>query len=298
MLAATRELRESRNSFVTLTGPVQMSSQERAATQQRRRRLVELLDSGHGNVHELAASLGVSLSTVRRDLAALARRGAIVRTYGGAFEFPVERSWHDKERALRAEKDVIARAAAKLVRAGDVVLLDAGTTTARLARELRDRTDITIVTNGLPALLELADAAVEVVVLGGRLRRPNEAILGTSTEQALRRVSPNIAFLGADGVDPARGINCPDYEQAALKEAMADSAQATWVVADHTKLTSDGFRYWAAMPKGTGLITDARATALDSFSSHGWVVHSESDAAGAPAAARGSTRDRASAAGR
>jgi len=245
---------------------------ERAATQRRRQRVIELLDSGQVDVHELATALAVSLSTVRRDLTALAERGAVVRTYGGALEFPVERSWRDKERMRLPEKDAIARSAASLVSSGDVVLLDAGTTAARLARELRDRTDITVVTNGLSTLLELADANVEVVALGGRLRRPNEALLGTTTEQSLRRVSPDIAFLGADGLDAVRGINCPDYEQAALKEAMADGGHATWVLADHTKLGAREFRYWAAMPKSTGIITDAQVESLDAFVTRGWSV--------------------------
>ncbi|MCZ0975977.1 hypothetical protein O1L55_41360 [Streptomyces albulus] len=86
-----------------------------------------------------------------------------------------------------------------------MVLLDAGTTVARLAHELRARTDITVVTNGLSTLVELADAEVEVVVLGGRLRRPNESLLGTRTDQALRGITPDLAFLGVDGLDPRRG---------------------------------------------------------------------------------------------
>ena len=140
---------------------------------------------------------------------------------------------------------------------------------------MRNRTDITIVTNGVSSLLELADSKVEVVVLGGRLRRPNEALLGTRTEQALRRISPDIAFLGADGVDPARGINCPDYEQAALKETMTEGQHTSWVLADHTKLRpSAAFRYWAAMPKASGIVTDANPLLLAGFESSGWTIRS------------------------
>ncbi|MFK0293675.1 DeoR/GlpR family DNA-binding transcription regulator [Streptomyces sp. NPDC090442] len=236
-----------------------MTGGERPATRRRRERMVELLGAGDGSVHALAAAFGVSLSTVRRDLAALAEGGRITRTYGGALDHrAVERSWHDKARERRTEKAAIARAAAGLVRSGDVVLLDAGTTAARLAHELRARSDLTVVTNGLSALVELADAEVEVVVLGGRLRRPNESLLGTRTDQALRRLTPDLAFLGVDGLDPRRGVNCPDVEQAALKETMARCARAAWVLADGSKLGGGGgFPYWAEMPRGTGLISGA-----------------------------------------
>ncbi|GGU93540.1 DeoR family transcriptional regulator [Streptomyces albospinus] len=253
-----------------------MTSGERSATRRRRERMVELLGSGDISVHDLAAEFAVSLSTVRRDLATLAEGGRITRTYGGAVDHrAAERSWHDKARERRTEKDAIARSAAGLVRGGDVVLLDAGTTVARLAHALRDRTDVTVVTNGLSALVELADAEVEVIVLGGRLRRPNESLLGTRTEQALRRLTPDLAFLGADGLDPRRGVNCPDHEQAALKETMAGCARAAWVLADHSKLAGGGgFPYWAAVPAGTGLITgpEADARRLAAFAAAGWAM--------------------------
>ncbi|MFH9247327.1 DeoR/GlpR family DNA-binding transcription regulator [Streptomyces lydicus] len=251
-----------------------MANGERSATRRRRERMVELLGAGDISVHDLAAEFDVSLSTVRRDLATLAADGRITRTYGGAVDHrAVERSWHDKEREQRTAKDAIARAAAALVRSGDVVLLDAGTTVARLAHELRDRTDITVVTNGLSTLVELADARVEVVVLGGRLRRPNESLLGIRTEQALRRLTPDLAFLGVDGLDPRRGINCPDADQAALKETMAGCARAAWVLADHSKLGGDGgFPHWAAMPAGTGLISGGDDRRLGAFADAGWSV--------------------------
>ncbi|MFD8542808.1 DeoR/GlpR family DNA-binding transcription regulator [Streptomyces sp. NPDC059649] len=266
-----------------------MTSGERPGTRRRRERMVELLGAGDISVHDLAAEFDVSLSTVRRDLATLAALGRITRTYGGALDpRAAERSWHDKARERRPEKDAIARAAAALVRPGDVVLLDAGTTVARLAHELRARTDLTVVTNGLSTLVELADAEVEVVVLGGRLRRPNESLLGTRTDQALRRLTPDLAFLGVDGLDPHRGINCPDPEQAALKETMAECARAAWVLADDSKLGGGGgFPYWAAVPAGTGLITDGGEGRRAAFRDAGWPVRTAGEDGDAGESGRG-----------
>ncbi|MCE3550709.1 DeoR/GlpR family DNA-binding transcription regulator [Pseudonocardia sp. RS11V-5] len=250
----------------------------RAATRRRRELLLAEVRAGNGHdINSLAAQFGVSLSTVRRDLAALAGDGRIMRTYGGAVEpgHGREPSLRAKEHVHRADKDAIARCAAALVGPGDVLLLDAGTTVGRLAWHLRQREGITVVTNGLSALLALADApGVEVIVLGGRLRRPNEAFLGPEVDLALRRYRPDLAFLGADGVEPTRGLSCPSPEQASVKELMAAAARQAWVLVDHSKLTTEPFAYWAAMPAGTGLVTDAGAPgeAVAGLDRCGWRV--------------------------
>jgi DeoR family transcriptional regulator, fructose operon transcriptional repressor len=247
----------------------------RTGTRQRRDLLVTRLRSGGANIGDLAARFAVSPSTIRRDLAALADDGRVMRTYGGAVEpgHGREPTLDAKERAHWAEKDAIAVTAAAMAGRGDVVLLDAGTSAGRVGWHLRQRDGITVVTNGMSALLALADApGIEVILLGGRLRRPNEAFLGPDAERALRRFRPDLAFLGADGVDPRHGLNCPTVEQASLKELMATTAREAWVVADHWKLTAEPFRFWALMPPGTGIITDPGCPpdALRALGGHGW----------------------------
>lgn len=249
----------------------------RSATRRRRDRVLEAIRSGGWNIDELAARFEVSTSTVRRDLAVLAREGRVMRTYGGAVEHGrgQEPSLRAKERKHWAEKDAIARAAAEMVGRGDVVLLDAGTTVGRLAWHLRQRDDITVVTNGLSALLALHDAPrVEVILLGGRLRRPNEAFLGTELDQALRRYRPDLAFLGADGLRVDRGVNCPSPEQAATKTLMAETSRTTWVLADHWKLDAEPYPYWAPLAGTIGLVTDdgCPEEIVSRFGAGGWVV--------------------------
>lgn len=254
---------------------VREDSVPRSATRRRRDQLLEIVRGGHVNIDELAARFEVSPSTVRRDLAALAGEGRVTRTYGGAVGHGREPSLRAKERQHWAEKDAIGRRAAQLVGPGDVVLLDAGTTVGRLAWHLRQRDRITVVTNGLSALLALHDAPrVEVIMLGGRLRRPNEAFLGAETERALRRLRPDLAFLGTDGLRPDLGVNCPSSEQAATKELMAAAARETWVLADHGKLDAEPYAYWAPLPADAGLLTDdgAEARSLAPFRAAGWRV--------------------------
>ncbi|HET8559360.1 MAG TPA: DeoR/GlpR family DNA-binding transcription regulator [Marmoricola sp.] len=246
----------------------------RSGTRRRRDDLLELVHGGQVNIEELAARFAVSASTIRRDLAALAGEGRVMRTYGGAVGPHREQSLRTKERQNALEKDAIGRAAATLVGSGDVVLLDAGTTVGRLAWHLRQRDDITVVTNGLSSLLALHDAPrVEVILLGGRLRRPNEAFLGPETDQALRRFRPDVVFLGADGLQADRGVSCPSSEQAVTKEMMAASGRQAWVLADHTKLGADPYPYWAPLGDA-GLVTDGDCSpaTLDAFRGSGWRV--------------------------
>lgn len=244
-----------------------MARQKSETTQLRKTFLITAVADPDVTVHELAARFKVSLSTIRRDLAVLEASGEIVRTYGGAVKRNRnEPTWHDKELINRAGKDLIAQVAASRVHSGDVVLLDAGTTVARVAQLLSNRKDLTIITNGLSTILTLADSEVDLHILPGRLRRPNEAILGAATDEAIRNLTPDIVFLGADHIDPTRGINCPDMEQAALKKAMAECARNAWVLADRSKfLASPKFAYWAPLPTSVGLITNATPSDIAAF---------------------------------
>ncbi|MEU6040667.1 DeoR/GlpR family DNA-binding transcription regulator [Actinomadura sp. NPDC047616] len=235
----------------------------RAQTAERRDSLVREVRAGNGNIHELARRFGVSTSTVRRDLRELELSGEITRTYGGAVGGPQELPLRDKEHGRRREKEAIAAVAADLVDTGDVVLLDAGSTTARLARRLRDRTGITVVAAGLNAIALLAEApGVELIVLGGRVRHPGEGVVGPFAEEQLRWIGPDKVFLGADGVT-ARGLCCPSPEQARLKHAMLHAGRATYVLADHSKIGAEPFAYWTPLDRPHTLIVDAAARPAD-----------------------------------
>ncbi|MQA08185.1 MAG: DeoR family transcriptional regulator [Pseudonocardiaceae bacterium] len=234
----------------------------RPTTRQRRASLLGAVQGGDGNIQQLADRFGVSASTIRRDLADLAREGHVVRTYGGALDSAhgVERNLREKDASNTVEKDAIARTAAALIADGEIVLLDAGTTTGRLARHLAHRRELTVVTNGLPVVLALADnPEIDLIVLGGRLRHPNEAIVGESVHDQLRHIAPDRVFLGADGLSADRGLCCPSLEQAQLKYAMSQAGRECWVLADHSKLDAAPFAYWAPLDRVGTLIIDDRA---------------------------------------
>lgn len=227
---------------------------------QRRTRIADLLRTRPVEVEELVALFGVSASTIRRDLASLTQDGDIVRTYGGAVAGH-EQTLHERELLARAQKAEIARVAARSVHAGQLILLDAGTTTGALAALLADRTDLTVATNGLTTLNALADAeGIRLIALGGTLRHVSQGMVGPMAEAALAGLTADTAFIGADGVVAGRGVCEATQEQASLKRLMVAQAGAVYVLADATKLGQAASHFWTRLDRPWTLITDTTAT--------------------------------------
>lgn len=238
-----------------------MSKETYAKTAARRAAILELARGGEVSIADLAQRFGVTLSTIRRDVAQLAADGRASRTYGGvAVVSALELDTSHKARQHPAEKTEIARFAAEKVKPGDVVLLDAGTTTGRLASMLREVPELTVMTGGMNALLALHDApGVDLIVIGGRLRHVNQGMVGPLAEHGLSHVYADSAFMGAEGLDSGLGIACPTLEQATLKRKMMESARDVYVLVDHSKLERRPFKFWAKVPDGSTVITDEDA---------------------------------------
>jgi DeoR/GlpR family transcriptional regulator of sugar metabolism len=221
-----------------------------------------LLRSRPVAVEELADRYDVSSSTIRRDLATLSADGEAVRTYGGALSSaPGEQSLHEREHLAGAQKLAIAREAERLVRPGQLLLMDAGTTVGALAVRLSSYDALTVVTNGLTTMHALEDAAdVALVVLGGMVRHVSLGMVGPIAEAAMDHLTADVAFLGADGVTAERGICEATAEQASLKRKMVESADAVVVLADASKLGHTGSHYWTPLERRWTLITDDGAT--------------------------------------
>ncbi|MFI7153953.1 DeoR/GlpR family DNA-binding transcription regulator [Nonomuraea sp. NPDC050022] len=234
----------------------------RLPSRARRERIMELLAAhtdGTVEVERLSETLDVSLATVRRDLAQLREEGRITRTYGGAVLGGGTTEISVRQRRMKhvRQKDAIARQAAEYVEDDQVVLLDAGTTTERLARYLLGKSGLTVFTNGLGAVNTLVEEeGVDVVVMGGRLRRINQTMTGPGAEEMVRGLYADIAFLGADAVHPTRGIASRTFEQSSLKTLMSQHTRRLVVVADSAKLLDDASSYWSPIDRPWTLLTD------------------------------------------
>ncbi|MFD7502156.1 DeoR/GlpR family DNA-binding transcription regulator [Streptomyces sp. NPDC059850] len=214
-------------------------------------------------VEELARSLEVTPSTIRRDLALLTEQGTIARTYGGAMSagHTPEPTLGQRSGLAVAEKDRIGRWAAARIAQGDTVILDAGTTTGRLAHHLRARTELTVITSGLTALRALAEVdGIELITLAGTLRHVSQGFVGPLAELTLSRLTADKVFLGADGLDARRGICEASLHQTSLKEMMADRGREVYVLADSSKLGESPFSAWAPLDRPWTLVTDSGAT--------------------------------------
>lgn len=217
--------------------------------------------AGRVDVNSLALTLDVTPETVRRDLSVLERHGLVRRVHGGAI--PVERLGFepgiaDKEALLAAEKERIARAAlAELPDAGTIIL-DAGTTTVRLAEILPSDRELQVVTNSLPIATVLASRTnVSLHFIGGAIRGRTLASVGPWAERALADIHADVVFLGANGITPDRGVTTPDLGEAAVKRALVHAARRVVVLADHTKVGRSDFARIVGIDAIDLLVTDS-----------------------------------------
>lgn len=236
---------------------------------QERRRIIAEHVSRHGRaeVAELSAMFGVSAMTVRRDLDALARSGVLARSWGGALvpdaTLSTEMPYALKRRENEEAKRRIGQYAAGLVQNGDVVILDAGSTTFHIATHLRGKRDVTVVTNDLKIAVEVAPlhGITLVVTVGGIVQPDTFTMLGPQAEAFLSGIHANRAFLGADAVDVERGASTRTLHEVAIKQAMIAASAEAILVADHSKFQRQAFARFCHMEDLALVITDRGASA-------------------------------------
>jgi DeoR family transcriptional regulator, aga operon transcriptional repressor len=243
---------------------MQQGSERGLMIEERRRRIRELLrEQGRVTVDALAARFGISQVTIRADLSILESAGALTRTHGGALTLPdADQSLDVKQLQHRAEKQRIAAAATALIRDGETLILDSGTTTAEIARRIRalDLKSINVITNALNIAALLIDVpSVRLIVPGGILRRESNSLSGPMAETALAALRANRLYLGADGVDPQIGVMTPHLAEAELNAKMIGISQQVVVVADSSKFARRNISLIARVEQLHMLITDSAA---------------------------------------
>ena len=232
--------------------------------------------SGRASVTDLAERFSITTETVRRDLAALEAAGSVRRVHGGAVS-PDRFSTNEESILVRTdqrqpEKIRIAEAALALIPQDGTgsVLIDAGSTTESLAELLAARTaattaisgpvpELVVITHSLPIAARLsAEPGIALHLLGGKVRGLTQAAVGQSTVEAARRIRPDIAFIGTNGIHAAFGLSTPDPEEAAVKAAFVQSARRIVVLADSSKLDAETLVQFASLKDLDTLITDTK----------------------------------------
>ncbi|MFD8963685.1 DeoR/GlpR family DNA-binding transcription regulator [Streptomyces sp. NPDC059568] len=237
--------------------------------------LLELLTERHQlEVDAIAAELGVSVATVRRDFDHLAEQRLLTRTRGGAIAHSVSYDLPLRYKAVRhaSEKERIARTAAAMAERGMVIGLNGGTTTSEVARAIATRADlqgtpddpaITIVTNALNIAHELAVRPhIKIVTTGGVAMPQSYELVGPLARHILGEISLDIAFLGVDALDAESGAGAHNEHEASINALLAERAERLVVVADSSKLGARAFARICPVEDIGTLITDTGAPEL------------------------------------
>lgn len=224
--------------------------------------LEQLLSQESVLVSDLAASLDVSLVTIRKDLTELEKAGKLYRSHGKAIlinPFTNNRSVNEKEKLNTEEKQLIGSEAVKMLVKNDSIILASGTTIHALACNIQPEGKLTVVSASLQATMSLSgNENIDIIQLGGMLRHSSASVVGQYSMEFLRGCSFSKLFLGVDGIDVDFGISTTDIREAELNRAMMQAAQKTIVLADSSKFGRRGFAKISGMEDIDTIITDAK----------------------------------------
>jgi DeoR/GlpR family transcriptional regulator of sugar metabolism len=190
------------------------------------------------SVSDLAGKLQVSEMTIRRDLDWLESRSILTRIRGGAmpYQSDSEKPFDDRLKEYNPQKQSIGWAAAQLIKDGDRIILDAGTTTQQVARHLASRVNLTVITNNIPISTDLASCPnIETILLGGHLKHQEMCTVGPMVKQALSMLSVDKLFLSGAGFSIRQGVTDPDMREVEVKQAMIQAANEVILIADSSK---------------------------------------------------------------
>lgn len=232
-------------------------------------RILDLVaERGEVTVAELNDALRVSEATIRRDLDQLSQQGRLRRSHGGA----VRAAGADREPplalregSLRTEKERIGREAATLVHPGDRIFLCSGTTVETITRHLRDVLDLTVITNSLPVINQLADRSdIELIVIGGVFRHTERSMISQLAERMIAELRVDTVFMGCVALDPRDGLTAESIAEASTDRAILHIARRRVLLTDHTKFRRSSTVSVAPLEEIHMVVTDSIDTALRS----------------------------------
>ncbi len=234
---------------------------ESGSTLDRRSKILEILEAdGQVKVVNLAALFEVSDVTIRNDLAHLENKGFLIRTRGGAIKSQrtgIDYKLTEKAKQHSVEKSAIGKKASELIKDDDTIIIDSGTTTMELAKNLKDLNNLIVITNALNIAGQLVNNNnLKVVMLGGMIRQNSLSLIGPIAENNVKNYYCDKLFMGVDGIDSQYGITTPNIEEANLNKMMVEISKEVIVLADSSKFLRRSFAFIAPVSKIDTVITD------------------------------------------
>src|SRR5690606_26446533 len=238
-----------------------MPNRKKRSTVERRVLIVDKLDKdGQVDVNALSKELGVSEVTIRNDLSKLEQKNMLVRARGGAFKIDrvgIDFNLTDKKGYHFEEKKRIGKAAAALIEDGDTIILDSGTTTIEISKNLSKMAELTVITNALNVANQLAEnQKTNIIIPGGFLRKTSLSLVGATAEESFKNYFCDKLFLAVDGFNTVHGLSTPNVEEAHLNRIMINIAKQVIVVSDSSKFNKRSFAFIAPIAAVDIVITD------------------------------------------
>jgi len=230
--------------------------------EERRKKIIDLLKNNkRASVNELSEKLDVSCATIRRDLSELEKSGFLRRTHGGAIlsgSSKLEPSFKEKEDKLAGEKRKIGKKAAEIIKNGDTIFIDAGTTTRYIIDFLKDKNDLTIITHALHIINKINEDNLdcELIVIGGNFKWSTEAMIGPIAEDYLKKLRVDKSFIGSNGFNLKSAATTPDLREAKIKEIALEIAGDNFLLFDQSKWREIYFYRFAELEQIDFIITD------------------------------------------
>ncbi len=228
----------------------------------RRGKILDLINSeGQVAVNELSRKYNVSEVTIRNDLSHLEKKGLLIKTRGGGLRTQrvgIDQQLNEKAKINSREKAAIGKKAAELINNNDTIILDSGTTTVEIAKNLNSVNNLTVITNALNIASQLIRDEIKVILLGGILRTSSPSLIGPLGEHNIKNFYCDKCFLGVDGIDSQSGIFTPNFEEANLNRMMIEVSKEVIIVTDSSKFKRKSFAHIAPISKVNMIITDSK----------------------------------------
>ncbi|MFZ5938929.1 MAG: transcriptional repressor AgaR [Bacteroidota bacterium] len=246
-----------------------MTEKLKRSTVERRKTILNLIDkNGQVYVHELSEKFRVSEVTIRNDLEQLEAKNLLIRARGGAMKremnVAIDYLITEKHKINLAEKARIGKEAARMISESETIILDSGSTTLEIAKNLGSVKALTVITNAINIVNQLLTfPSVNIIVPGGSIRKNSHSLVGPIAERSFRNFSVDKAFLGVDGFDPKTGAFTPNIEEAYLNQIMIEISKEVILVADSSKFFRKSLAFICPVNKINTVITDNRITDYD-----------------------------------